>query len=110
MPMPTYNLKRQRVDPAKLVWLRSNPGTLTRLHAEMAVGLDGIESEARELIGPARQGDPIAGHLLAMKYRVRVWTAAECAAEAARRKDAVASAAVRCAAVESGTVNLEPRT
>jgi hypothetical protein len=47
--------------------------------------LDKIESEARDLIEPARAGDPIAEHLMATRYRGRVFSAAECAAETAAR-------------------------
>jgi propanediol dehydratase large subunit len=88
MGMPTYNLRRQRVEPAKLAWLRSGEGTLTRLHAEAAVGLARIEDEQALLIAAARRADPIADHLLATRYRGRVWTAAECEAETARRQKA----------------------
>ncbi|MGD0263561.1 MAG: hypothetical protein ABSD47_01240 [Candidatus Methylomirabilota bacterium] len=85
MAVPIYILKRKRVEPASLAWLRSNPGTRTRLHAEMCVPLYQIESEARDLIEPARRGDPIAEHLLATRWRGRVWSAEERAAEEKRR-------------------------
>ena len=85
--MPIYKFKRKRVEPENLVWLRARPGTLTRLHAEATVGLDKIESEARDLIGPARAGDPIAQHLLAARFRGTVASAAECAAETKRRRE-----------------------
>ena len=86
MPVPVFKQKRQRVDPSKLVWLRSNPGTLTRLHAEATVALALIEDDQARIIAAARQGDPIAEHLLETILRGRVWSAEECAAEEARRK------------------------